>query len=618
MKMLAALLSTIIKIPSLGAFVLCSIAAAMTAAFVLSTPYRSRNGNLMIFGGFLVFGASSIASFASAWRDDWQFDEPAVKFLVVWFPVLVGPLLLFNFAGFVQYIAGIGHSLADRCSCVSPAAFEKRRRQKELRSKMKMAAGGTAALIGILGTARTGPEDRQAVPQPPTLLERLKKAEGLTQTGPPAPTLQGLAKSMLKAGDGGEGPKPAHGSATAVQSTAGPDVEAPTDDEAVNAPPVVIGFKSKNKWKKVGVTAKMGVMAREADITVAADAIQSTRTCKQSLQYCVTKEAWRACCTRTTHIIRNPQELADAIKRLGHRMAACCTSAKDALRNPKRVVQTESPRCKRMADPCVAAYSSCSACCQDPARLMNRCKCLSEYGLFVYEGVKTWLLSLKSVQWMIAKVPRRPADAPPRCFTLRRLCRRLHRVCCNVVPPPAEAELNVSDHNGGAGAGDMRFLAFARDQAEQQASEAASNQATAEQMARKEKESADLAILRAANLARRAEEAAAARAAASAAEAAARMEPASAPETESTPEPVPESKQPAVQSGVQPRSEYEPEPEPEPEAFLEAIPEPEPEPQPEPEPELGLEPEPESSDQETAKLGKRRRKRKKKPAKMAW
>jgi WD40 repeat protein len=154
-KAAAAILSTTIVTPSLNACVLCLVCFCMLGIFTVTLPFKKFNANLVFIGSFLAIGGSYAATLVSAWVGDWQWDRPAVLVLLWWAPVLAGPVLVFNprpvaracwralkFSSGASSLHRItvitpnGAVWTDRwmkcaglLACVSPAAFQKRRRK---------------------------------------------------------------------------------------------------------------------------------------------------------------------------------------------------------------------------------------------------------------------------------------------------------------------------------------------------------------------------------------------------------------------------------------------------------------------------------------------------------
>jgi WD40 repeat protein len=481
MKVAAALLSTVTQIPSLCAFWLCLISLIMVAVALFAAPFRSRNGNLIVLGGFLVFGASSTAAFASSWFQDWQYDRPAVVFLATCFPILIGPAALLN-------LSTIGHAARYTCSamvralsCLSLAAYSRRRRKKELQAKVKMAIGGSSVLLKLLGTSQ---ETQAAAAPKMTLLQRMQAAQATvegsstdvsTTTAPGRPSLASAAPGRLRNG--------------------APPLPSGSHTHSMDGGAPAGGGDKRMRWKKVSLATKLGGISGRDDATVA-KALHTRRSCWGKVKYCATRDAWRACLV-TCWKYRNPQEIADAVKRLGRKLKVRARWVKDSVLHPDKLRACCKAKAAAMKTPISKCWQRCTLCAKEPGRLVHSCcRFAKGYCVFIGSTIAAWFVQLRCSRWVVRKLPQRAL-----CPNCRSCCRRVFRSLCR---GHVDRVVGIDDSLGAHG-GD-RFLVFWEECEAQEREEAKERE---EAVARRDKQAqyeAQMKLAREENLRRREEE----------------------------------------------------------------------------------------------------------------
>lgn len=397
-KAVAAFLSAVVKIPSLGAFVLCAIACVLIFVAVWASPYVSRNGNLVLLGCLFVFGASAGSAFQSAWYQDWQFDLPALWFISVWLPLLFAPLVALNFTASIQCLVAGLKWLVRLTACLSISEFKRRKRKKEVQSKIKAAVKGSSALMGLLSESCAGPPKM-------TLLQRMQAAQN---------------EAALQATDGTR----SSGSTATTMLKSGSPPQAPADKHIRDSENSI--HSTSRRWKKVSLASKLGV-APATDATVLASGQQRLTRC-QRVKLCCTKKGLHECAVACLKY-RDPQEIADAVKQAARRLSMACRRCSSTV-HPTNVLAYVIATIKSISQRQWCSERS-RQCAKQPGKSIERAlRFVLGYMAFVCYAIKAWALSLRCSRWISARLPQRPDGAPPRCATCKSRCRRWYQVMC--------------------------------------------------------------------------------------------------------------------------------------------------------------------------------------------
>jgi hypothetical protein len=180
------------------------------------------------------------------------------------------------------------------------------------------------------------------------------------------------------------------------------------------------------KWKKVSLANKLGGVSRTVDATVADIDIETRRGCKQKVKYLFTAAAWKSCC------VSDPQVASDELKRCFRKTGKCALHFKQES-HPRALavrVQTTLVSLSRPLTKCGRVFYGYLI---HPSRLLKHCACAKEYLGFCTSTIGAWLRGSrvgKCIRWTAAKIPVRPAEAPPRCYRCRSGCRRTYLCLC--------------------------------------------------------------------------------------------------------------------------------------------------------------------------------------------
>lgn len=338
-KVAMSILSATVKIPSLNAAILCTVCFFMMVVFLCTRPFKNGNGNLVFMGSFFAIGSSYTATFASAWFQDWRWDRPAILFLIACFPLLVGPIMLFNFKSVVKFTIQAAKAFCKLFECLSPETWRKRNRRKTLKAKFKMGAMGGGMLKGMLANIKANAPPGSQPEEPAVQLTGAQRL--ISRLG-----ANSAIVASKKGGLGGpSGLLRLAGTMKKVRAAA------PKPEPKVDHSHKGIQGRLRHNLKKVALVGVLGALGATDATVHSGEPVEEMMKCGECMGQ---PKAWGKQLRLIAKSLRKKlakccnawgTSICKCGKGVGKRCAGCGRGCRDMFLNPKRCGRLVSKRC---------------------------------------------------------------------------------------------------------------------------------------------------------------------------------------------------------------------------------------------------------------------------------